>query len=234
HPRRPRMTRSRTLLLLTLVSGWAALPLQAADWPVSRGPSREPAPYKYDPARLKAVPRDFLEDASACILYAGTTYLVEADGTVETITHTITRFNGRRGIERLGEHRDVLFDPSFQTVTLNEARVVKPDGRSVPLRPGDAHLHDEATDYSSYRNRKELILSSPALEAGDVVEVKWTVRGKPPEYQGHFFRRHTFGWEKYPTVLEELRVRLPSGRALKFASVGGKVEPAVAEKDGFR
>ena len=61
----------------------------AADWPVPRGPSREPEPYRYDATAWKQVPREFLDDAPACTLYAGLNHLVEADGTVETVTHRL-------------------------------------------------------------------------------------------------------------------------------------------------
>ena len=38
-------------------------------------------------------------------------YLIEADGTIETISHEITRFNGRKGVEKLGEYRNIIYTP---------------------------------------------------------------------------------------------------------------------------
>src|SRR5947209_821133 len=84
---------------------------RADDWPVPRGPSSEPRPYQYDAGLLKEIPKAFLEDAPACILFTRTTYLVEPDGTVVSTTHEITRFNGRKGIEKLGEYRSISFNP---------------------------------------------------------------------------------------------------------------------------
>ena len=49
------------------------------------------------------VPREFLDDSAAVLLYAGNNYLVEKDGTLETVTHEVTRLNGRKGVEKLGE-----------------------------------------------------------------------------------------------------------------------------------
>src|SRR5207244_4302499 len=66
-------------------------PAMAQDWPVPRGPGREPVPYRYDAKVWKQVPRPFLEDHAACILYSGATHLIEPDGTVESINHEITR-----------------------------------------------------------------------------------------------------------------------------------------------
>jgi tetratricopeptide (TPR) repeat protein/transglutaminase-like putative cysteine protease len=218
-----------------LLAFWLAAPLYAVDdWPVPRGPAHEPAPYRYNHKVWASVPRAYLEDAPACTLYAATTHLIDADGTVETITHEITRFNGRKGIDSRGEYRNILFDPSYEKLTLNEARVLKADGRVVAVEPKHVHLRDVATDYLVYNHEKQLVISFPALEVGDAIDVKWTTRGRNPEYQGHFFSRYQFGDDEYPIVLDELRLRLPKERTLKHAAIGGQVAPRVTEDDTTR
>jgi tetratricopeptide (TPR) repeat protein/transglutaminase-like putative cysteine protease len=207
---------------------------RAADWPVPRGPSHEPAPYRYDAAQWKKVPRDFLDDAPACTLYSGTTYLVEPDGTTETIVHDITRFNSRKGIDKLGEYRNISYDPTYQKLTLNEALIHKADGRDLPIDPRSAQLRDLSTDYQVYDHEKQLILSLPNLEVGDTIEIKWSVRGRNPEYQGHFFTRYTFGDDQYPVVRDELRIRLPKDRPLKHATVNGKLAPDIKDEGDAR
>jgi tetratricopeptide (TPR) repeat protein/transglutaminase-like putative cysteine protease len=202
---------------------------RADEWPVARGPSREPNPYRYDPKILKEVPRAFLEDTAACLLYSSTTYLVEADGTTETITHEVTRLNGRKGVDTLGEYNSISYDPAYQKLTLNEARVIKPNGQVVKIEPQHVQLRDANTDYSVYGKEKELVISFPNLQVGDVYEVKWTTRGKSPEFGEHFFARYNFGDDRFPVVHDELRVRLPKAKVLKFAPVGGKVEPIVRD-----
>jgi tetratricopeptide (TPR) repeat protein len=205
-----------------------------ATWPVPRGPSREPAPFRYDRSAWKAVPHEFLDDAPACTLYAATTNLVEADGTVETISHEVTRFNSRKAVEKLGEYKNIIYTPSFQRLTLHEARVHKADGRTIDVEPRHAQLRDVVTDYQVYDRDKQLIISFPTLEAGDVIEVKWSVRGKNPEYDGQFFTPYTFGDDNYPVVRDEFRVRLPKGKELKYAVTGGKLAPKVVEEGETR
>jgi len=219
----------RFVLIFTLLT---CLPsaLQAADsWPVPRGPSREPSPRRYDPGEWQQVPRDYLEDAAACILYSATSSRIEPDGTIETTIHEITRLNGRTSIEALGEYRSVVYDPSYQTLTLNEAAIHKADGKRTGISPRHVQLRDVSTNYQVYDHEKQLIISFPSLEVGDVIEVKWTTRGKNPEHLGHFFTRYTFGDTRYPVVTDELRVQLPRQRALKYASLGGKLEPVRTE-----
>jgi tetratricopeptide (TPR) repeat protein len=201
---------------------------------VPRGDSREPDPRPYDPKQLSKIPKDFLDDAAACILYSGNTYLVDADGTIETITHDQTRLNGRKGIEKLGEYRNITYDPSYQKLTLNVARIHKADGSIREITPRHVQLRDVSTDYQVYDHEKQLIISFPSLEVGDVIEVKWTVRGKNPEHDGRFFTRYSFGDITYPVVLDDIRVRLPKDMPFKYACEAGKVEPQVREKDGQR
>jgi tetratricopeptide (TPR) repeat protein len=207
------------------------LGLQGADWPVKRGPSREPSPYVYDPATWKQVPREYLEDYPACTLFSSTSYMIEEDGTVETTVHEVTRLSGRKGIDKLGEYKNISFDPSFESLVLNEARVIKKDGRSIPIERRYVQLRDISTDYQVYDHDKQLIISFPNLEVGDTIEVKWTVRGKNPEYHGQNFGVYNFGDDNYPVAREELRIRSPRGRELKYATIGGKLEP-VLEKEG--
>jgi tetratricopeptide (TPR) repeat protein len=202
-----------------------AAPVRADDdWPVPRGPSHEPSPYRYDPKTLQDVPKAFLEDAPACVLYTRTTHLVEPDGTVEATSHEITRFNGRKGIEKLGEYRSISFNPRYEKLTLNEAQVLKADGTVVPIEPRHVQLRDIGTDYQVYDDDKQLVISWPNLQVGDAYEVKWTVRGKNPEFGGEFFARYTFGDDDYPVVRDELFVRVPKGKALRYAAVNGKID----------
>src|SRR5262245_20379857 len=177
-----RLVRTLPPVLLVCLALASAGTARADDWPVPRGASNEPSPYRYDPAVWKRVPRAFLEDAPACILYSATTHLVDRDGTVETITHDVTRLNGRKGIDRLGEYTYVTYDPSYQKLTLNVARVHKRDGKVVPVLPKHVQLRDVSTDFQTYDHDKQLVISFPNLAVGDVLEVKWTTRGKNPEY----------------------------------------------------
>lgn len=210
----------------------AAPALHADDFPVPRGPAREPRPYRYDAKVLATAPKVFLEEAPAVTVYVGSSYILEADGTVEHITHEITRFNGRKGIDQYGEYRGISFDPTFEKLTLNEARVIKKDGRSIAVEPRHVQLRDVSTDFQVYDQQKQLVISYPALEVGDCYEVKWTVRGKNPEFDGQFFTRYTFGDDAVPVMLDEFHVLLPKGKTFHHKCINGTLEPAVhAAKD---
>src|SRR5207253_3491218 len=123
------------VLVLIPVAYASGSSVRADEWPVPRGPSREPLPYRYDAKVLKTIPKEFLDDSTACVLYSGTTHLIEPDGTTEAISHEITRLNSRKGIEKLGEYRSITYDPSYEKLTLNEARIIKANGTFVPIEP---------------------------------------------------------------------------------------------------
>jgi tetratricopeptide (TPR) repeat protein len=225
---RPRL---RLPAVLALFLG-TALPLPAADVP--RGPSHEPVPYVYNAAAWKAVPRAFLEDGPACVLYAGANYVVEPDGTVEQIAHEVTRLNSRRGVELLGEFRSIAYDPSYQKLTLNVARVHKADGRVLDVGPQYTLLRDLNTDYQVLSRARQLVISFPELAAGDVIEVKWSLRGKDPEGHGQFYGAYNLGSDDYPMVHDELRILLPRGRTLRASVRGGKADPTGYEDEEAR
>jgi transglutaminase-like putative cysteine protease len=190
---------------------------QEKSWPVERGASREPAPYVLDLDAVKKLPAEYLTDYPAAYLYASTNYRIEADGTVECTTHEVIRLNNRKGIDQIGEHRNVSYTPTYERLTLNEARVIRSARRITNVEARNVQLRDVQTDYSVYDPSKELIISFPGLEIGDIIEVRWTTRGKNPEYAGQFFSRYQFGDERYPIWQEHFSVTQPQGKVLRYA-----------------
>src|SRR5205085_596337 len=124
--------------------------------------------------------------------------------------------------------------PSYEAVTLHEARVHKVNGKVEVVSPRHVHLRDVNTDHQIYDPSKQLVISFPGLEVGDVMEVHWTTRGKHPEYQGHFFYRYPFGHDKYPVARDEWTVRVPKDKLLRHAVVNGEVPVTVREEGNER
>ena len=207
----------------------AQVQAQLTTWPVPREPSHEPVPYTYDPAILKTVPREFIDDASACILYTAINHLIQADGTVETITHEITRLGSRKGIDTLGEFQAMIFDPNHEKLILNEARIHKKTGDIVQIEPRHVQLRDVSTDFQVYNPDKQFVISFPNLEVGNVYEVKWTVRGKNPEFGDNYFARYNFGDDRHPVVRDEMHVVLPKDKPFHYATINGKVDLQVKD-----
>jgi transglutaminase-like putative cysteine protease len=221
----------RPLYFASLLLVPASVRAEGQEWPVPRGPAKSAAAVAFDPAVCKRLPTAFLDDAPACVLYSGTTHRLLPDGTTEMTTQELIRLNGRKGIDQLGEYKSITFCPSYETVTLHEARVHKAKGGVETVAPRHVRLRDVNTDHQIYDPSKELVISFPGLEVGDVMEVHWTTRGKHPEYQGQFFYRYTFGHDKYPVARDEWTIRVPKDRVLRHAIVNGPV-PMTTREDG--
>src|SRR5438874_1754662 len=177
----------RFALIILMFAG----PIAAAEprWPVERGPAPIPPPFEYRPEVLRDAPAEYLSDAPACYLYSGTTHTLEADGTLSTTIMEVIRLNSRRGIEQQGQYRSVTFNPAYEKVTLHTARVHKALGTTDEIEPRHLFIRDVNTDHHVYDSNKQIVVSFPRLEVGDVLEVFWTVRGRHPEFQDQFFYR---------------------------------------------
>ena len=112
------------------------------------------------------------------------------------------------------------------------ARIIKTNGTIVPIEPRHVQLATWPPISRSTIQDKQLVISFPNLEVGDVYEVKWTVRGKNREFGDHFFSRYTFGDDRYPVLRDELHVLVPKNKTLKFATVNGKVDLQITDVDG--
>jgi tetratricopeptide (TPR) repeat protein/transglutaminase-like putative cysteine protease len=221
----------RPLFIACLALNVSSVRGEGQEWPVPRGPAKMAAACCFDPSLCKKLPAGFVDDAPACVLYSGTTHHLLPDGTLETTTQELIRLNGRKGIDQLGEYKTITFTPSYETVMLHEARIYKAKGGVETVAARHVRLRDVNTDHQVYDSAKELVISFPGLEVGDVMEVHWTTRGKHPEYQGQFFNRYTFGHDKFPVARDEWTIRVPKDRVLKYAVVGGKV-PTTVSDDG--
>jgi tetratricopeptide (TPR) repeat protein len=222
------------VVLLTCLSPLLLATARAAEEPVARGPAHAPTPYRYERGLLKQVPRAFLDNGPACVLYDCCADLLQPDGSDEEVYHQVIRLNNRKGVEALGEFHQIVFDPSYQKLTLNRACVHKAGGGSVAVRPQDLQLRDSNIDYLDCHRQRELLISFPGLAGGDVIEVEWTLRGKDPEGQGQFFNRFIFGTDEYPTVRSECFIRLGRDRVLRYATTGGDVKHEERDEGGTR
>ena len=214
------------LLLFAL----APLSARAADWPVPRGPSQEPDPFVFDTKKPLDCPKEYLDEYGAVVLFSSTSHRLHDDGSLETTVHEVTRLNGRKAVEDLGEYHYASFMPGWQKFTLHEARIHKANGTKVEVEPNHVTVRDSANDDALvYDVSKQVTLSFPNLGVGDVYEVKWSTRGKNPEFGGEFFTRYTFGDDRYPVVRDVWHVQIPKAKPLSFGSINASIKPETRE-----
>lgn len=223
----------RRIVLFLLIAVGPELRAESPQWPVDRGPAPVAA-LAYDKTLLKSIPAAFLDDAPACVLYSGTTHHLLTNGTIESTSQELIRLNRRKGFEQFGEYKTITFCPSHEKVTLHGIRVHKTNGSIVQVGPEHLHVRDVNTEHQIYDPSKQLVISFPGLEVGDVIDIHWTTRGKHPEFQGQYFNRYMFGHDKYPVVRDEWTIRIPKERPLRHAMVNGEVPLTVRDEGNDR
>jgi transglutaminase-like putative cysteine protease/tetratricopeptide (TPR) repeat protein len=218
-----------------LVLAATAYPLDAADWPVPRGPSHEPEPFVFDSKKPPACPKEYLDDYGAVVLYSSTSHRLLDDGTLETTVHEVTKLNGRKAVEDLGEYHYASYMPGWQKFMLHEARIHKADGAKVDVEPNHVSVRDSSGDDALvYDVSKQVTISFPNLAVGDVYEVKWSTRGKNPEFGGEFFTRYTFGDDRYPVVRDVWHVQIPKSKPLHVGSINASLKPEIGAANNAR
>ncbi len=201
-----------------------------AEAPVARGPASDPDAVAFDRAMLEELPESFVHDHDGCYLLVRDAYVLAGDGSVQTTHHYLARINNRNGLDAMGEW-PLWYDQTFESITLNAARVHKADGRVIDADDEDIHVRDENTDFADYDLSKYVMVSLAGLEVGDVVEIKYTRSGVDPQFGGQAFGRFEFADPTYPVHRSELVVSLPAGKKLRYHASASDVEPQVANTD---
>ena len=203
-----------------------APPPANAGWPVPRAPAERSEPLPDVPRLVESLPPELLRDYPAVYLVYREEHTLRPDGNEETFVHQFLRLNNRLAVEELAEQQ-IEFLPGSQTLVLHAARLHTAAGTRLDLLPHQAHLRDVNTDFKVYDQARQLVLSFPARGAGDVLEIQYSLVDANPQAAGHMFDMYLFGHQSFPVGREELVLRLPAHRALRFATRGMVPEPAV-------
>ena len=101
---------------------------------------------------------------------------VNDDGTRRRTHHEVVQVVDRSGAEALRESR-IYYNPETESVSLRTARILRADGTLA-----DAQLADAAPGRPSPR-----LLTFPALDRGDVLEIEYSVDRFRPDFFGDYF-----------------------------------------------
>ncbi len=200
--------------------------LAHGNWPVARAPADDLEPLSYDPQLVEALPRELLQDYPATYLVYREQHALQPDGKEVTVVQQLLRLNNRLAVEELAEQQ-IEFLPSSQTLVLHTARLHTADGKRVELLAHQAHVRDANTDFKVYDQAQQLVLSFPARTPGDVLEIQYSVIDANPQAAGQMFDMYLFGHQNLPVGNEELVLRLPADRTLRYATRGLEQQPAI-------
>lgn len=195
------------------------------NWPVTRAPADEVEPLSYDPQLVQTLPAELLDYPATYLVYREQ-HSLRPDGKEVTLVQQLLRLNNRLAVEELSEQQ-IEFLPASQTLVLHTARLHTTDGRQVELLPHQAHVRDANTDFKVYDESKQLVLSFPARTPGDVLEIEYSVIDANPQVAGQMFDIYLFGHQTFPVGSEELVLRLPADRTLRYTLRNLEQEPTI-------
>ena len=155
-------------------------------------------------------------------------YTFGADGSVVYKHHKELKVNSLYSIHNLYGETFIVYNPQFQTLTIDACHTTQADGTVIPLPPNALNevLPSAAADAPAYNHLKEMVVTHTGLEPGAVISLDYTITTKPG-FPGasDIFRRFA---EASPIKDYTLTVEVPAGKELTVSqNFGAKVS-----KDG--
>jgi len=121
-------------------------------------------------------PEDMPDD-DLIILLDDIQYQILPDDTLTRKIHKLVKILNEQGKEA-GEI-SFPYDSTYQTVNIDLARIIKPDGTIIGVQEKDIQEVTPWADFPFYSNTKALIISMPGITVGCVMEYQVTIEDIP-------------------------------------------------------
>jgi len=170
--------------------------------------------------------------AGAIILLNEHNCLVKKDNTMEEEIHRLIKILNVRGREKYGEIQ-MDYDSTYETVKVDYARVIKPDGSIVKVGKKDIRDVDKWAGFPLYSNAKLKIISMPEVVEGSIIEYSLTIITSKLINEDDF--QFCFGIQGFePYLHHRFKLTIPGEREVNIHYLRLKdVEPQITEDDGF-
>ena len=162
-------------------------------------------------------------DASALYLLADESETLTPERQLVSEQHYLIKILNDRGKENFGEVT-IPYDSTYETVDLEYARTVKPDGTVVTV--GDKNIRDVSMylNFPMYSNARARIISMPEVAPGSVLEYKVRVY-RTKLVNGRDFDSLYWLQADEPLILQKFRITLPGDVALRTKVVNDEYNP---------
>lgn len=114
-------------------------------------------------------------------------YVVEPDGSYTVTVDNAKTIREPRAVQAHGQYY-ISYNKTLDDVLSVEAYTQKPDGRRVPVLPGQIHDQQEAasTDAPMFQDTRLKIVVFPEVEVGDQLVLRYVVKRHTPLFPGQF------------------------------------------------
>ena len=179
------------------------------------------------PATLAAAPEAEYKKLSR-------TYTLHADGSqeyryaMELTLYTHTAMNRTYG------ETFVVYNPQYQELKINEARVVQKDG-TVITTPDNAFvevLPSQAANAPEYNHLKEMVIVHTGLELGATIYLDYSIVTKPGYLPNLDICEAV--WQTSPVTDYTLTIQTPENKPLAYNLYNLKDKPSVSTTNGVR
>jgi len=171
-------------------------------------------------------------DANALVVFEDYRSDYEEDGRFTSREHSLVKILTDKGRQDLAT-RKVPYHKRYNTVRVPLARVIKKDGRVVPVPPEsikDGTMAETQQMNILEENFRRLNITIPQLETGDAVELIIETVSQPL-IKNHYNDILVFqGLE--PILRKEAVISGPASRPLRFVVKNGRLDFSKSEKDG--
>ena len=151
-------------------------------------------------------------------------YTIGDDGSVVYKYHKELKVNTFYSIHNLYGETFIVYNPDYQTLTIDGCHTVQADETMVPLPPNALNevLPSAAADAPAYNHLKEMVVTHTGLEPGAIISLDYTITTKPGfPGSGDIFRRFN---EASPIREYTLEVEVPAGKELVVSqNLGAKM-----------
>ena len=160
-----------------------------------------------------APPPSAYPDADIYWLRYEETVTLHADGKVQEDYHNTGRILNARGLENADVR--IPYSAASQRVTGVQARTVRPDGTTLLVQAADIHETSPFSDFTLYDDAKNIAFSLPGVEAGVVIDYRYTILTRSPLQRGQFADAWWLGGAD-PSRLNRYTLIAPVGVPVRF------------------
>ncbi|MFO0726586.1 MAG: DUF3857 domain-containing protein [Myxococcota bacterium] len=176
------------------------------------------------PPDLTAVPPAG-EISSGVHVLLSDTQVRAAETSAVRYRHLVRRVLSADGVAAVSEIQ-ISFDPSYQTLSLHQVRVLRGKDSRDALRKESVKLIQEEEDLSArmFNGRVTALLVLEDIRPGDIIDYEYSLSGSNPVFGGHFTELVDLA-SVVPLQHWSYRLLAPVGRGLRFRVHGTALNP---------
>ncbi|MFA8299950.1 MAG: DUF3857 domain-containing protein [Hyphomicrobiales bacterium] len=141
------------------------------------------------------------------------------DGSVDYSCHKEIKLNTHYAFHSLYGETFVIYNPNFQSFTINEAYTIMKDGKKVMLPKNAVNevLPKFAKDAPAYNDLREVVITHTGLEIGATIYFDYTIHSNKGYYNA--LQEYIQLGERVPVKKMDIIVKLPHGHSFNHKTL---------------